>query len=89
VKNHPDFINEIEEKGVIYYRTVPEENDFASVVGRSWKSMFHVKEKADAEKALKDLEYTWTWHDNGDLTMISKVLKAVKECSNGRKAFYN
>jgi hypothetical protein len=88
-KTYPEFIKEIEEKGVLYYRTVPQEDDPSSVGGRSWKSMFHVDNREDAEKALTNLNYTWTWHENGDLTLVNKALPGVKICSNGRKAYFN
>ena len=52
MEKYPDFIKEVEEKGVKYIRTVPEEDDPLSAQGRSWKSMFHVKTKEDAEKEM-------------------------------------
>lgn len=48
-EKYPDFIKKIEDQGVKYIRTVPEEDDPTSAQGRSWKSMFHVKTRADAE----------------------------------------
>lgn len=51
--------------------------------------MFHVKTKEDAEKAMKEKGFTWKWHDNGNCTVISAKLSAVRVSSNGNKAFFN
>lgn len=47
---YPDFISKIEELGVKYRKVAPEEDDPSSALGRSWKSMFHVKTKEEAER---------------------------------------
>ena len=72
-----------------YRRTVPEEDDPSSALGRSWKSMFHVKTKEAAEEEMKKQNYTWEWLDNGECRVISQKLPAVRVCSNGSKAFFN
>jgi hypothetical protein len=51
--------------------------------------MFHVINREDAEKVLTSLNYTWEWHENGDLTFVNKVLPSVTIFSNGRKAYLN
>lgn len=72
-----------------YVRTVPEEDDPTSAQGRSWKSMFHVKTREDAETEMKKQEFEWEWYDNGNCKVISKVLPAVRVSSNGNKTFFN
>lgn len=73
-----------------YVRTVPDVDDPTSAQGRSWKSMFHVKTKEDAEVEMKKQGFTWVWDDaTGNCKVISKSLPAVKVCSNGNKAFFN
>jgi len=52
-ENHPQSLQEFEEKGVRYIRRVPEEDDPLSAQGRSWKSMFHVKTREDAEEEMR------------------------------------
>ena len=88
-KKYPDFTAKIEKLGCKYIKVAPEEDDPSSALGRSWKSMFHIKTKAEAEEEMKKQDNTWEWLDNGDCKIISKVLPAVKVSSNGRKAFFN
>ena len=89
-EKYPDFIKTIEEKGVKYVRTVPEIDDPTSAQGRSWKSMFHVSNRADAEVEMKKQDFTWEWNDtNGQCTVSSTKLPAVRVSSNGDKAFFN
>lgn len=88
-KKYPDFIKKAEDLGVKYKRTVPEIDDPTSAQGRSWKSMFHVDTREAAEVEMKKQEFTWEWHDNGNCTVISKTLPAVRVSSNGNKAFFN
>lgn len=42
-------MTKVEEVGVKYIRVAPEEDDASSALGRSWKSMFHVSTKEQAE----------------------------------------
>ena len=86
---YPEFIENCEKKGVKYVRTVPEEDDPSSAQGRSWKSMFHVKTREDAETEMKKQDFTWKWHDDGNCTITSKCLDAVRVSSNGNKVFFN
>ena len=88
-EKYPDFIKEIEDKGVKYRRTVPCEDDPTSAQGRSWKSMFHVKTREEAEVKMAAQNFTWEWHENGNCTWISPMLPAVRVSSNGAKTFYN
>jgi len=53
LEKYPEFTENIEKLGCRYIRTVPSEDDPSSAQGRSWKSMFHVKTKEDAEVEMK------------------------------------
>ena len=46
---HPDFIYQLEQRGVKYSRRVPEVDDPASAQGRSWKAMFKAPDKPKAQ----------------------------------------
>ncbi len=50
---YPDFVKKIEDLGVKYIKIAPEVDDPSSALGRSWKSMYNVstKEEAEAEAA--------------------------------------
>jgi hypothetical protein len=46
---YPEFIEKIEKLGVKYIKVAPEENDPKSALGRSWKAMYNVGTKEQAE----------------------------------------
>ena len=90
IEKYPDFTNKLEELGCKYVRTVPEVDDPSSAQGRSWKSMFHVATREEAEVEMKKQEFTWEWDDaTGNCKVISKCLPAIRVSSNGNKTFFN
>lgn len=86
---YPEFIEKIEKLGVKYIKVAPEENDPSSALGRSWKAMYNVTNKEDAEKEMAKQGTTCQWLENGDCRVISAVLPAVRVSSNGNKTFFN
>lgn len=88
-KNYPQLLQDLEQHGVQYVRTVPEEDDPESAIGRSWKSMFNVKTREEAEEIMKNKGWTWEWFPNGDCKTMSKVLPASIVNSKGTKSFFN
>lgn len=89
-EKYPDFTKKIEDLGCKYVRTVPEIDDPSSAQGRSWKSMFLVDNRKDAEEEMKKQGFTWEWDDaTGNCKVISKKLDAVRVSSNGNKTFFN
>ena len=92
-ENYPDFIKDVEEKGVKYVKIAPEEDDPSSALGRSWKSMYGVHTKEAAEQAAKEqgstLEFLGGYFGPSDCKITSKVLPGVKTATNGNKVFFN
>ncbi|KAI3786126.1 hypothetical protein L1987_45256 [Smallanthus sonchifolius] len=60
-QKHPKFIEEMEEKGLIYTRYVGEESDPSSPIGRSWKEVFMTEDKAVAEERAAKLGMKLEW----------------------------
>jgi alpha-ketoglutarate-dependent taurine dioxygenase len=85
----PEFIHNCETKGLQYTNVMPGENDAQSGMGRSWQSTLGATTREGAEARLAELGYSWKWHDDGCLQATTPVLPAVRELSNGRKAFFN
>ena len=54
LEKYPEETAKFEQLGVRYVRTVPEIDDPTSAQGRSWKSMFHVNTREEAEAAMKE-----------------------------------
>lgn len=51
-EKYPDFVQELEEHGLIYTRILGEGDDPSSPIGRGWKSTFLTDDKNVAEKRL-------------------------------------
>jgi len=75
---HPQFVKDLQEKGVKYVRILPEENDNESAIGRGWKSTFNATTREEAEEACRKLGNTWEWTPEGYMKTITKVLPAMK-----------
>jgi alpha-ketoglutarate-dependent taurine dioxygenase len=85
----PDFARDCETKGLKYSNVMPDENDSASGMGRSWRSTLRAEDRATAEKRLKELNYSWQWFDDGSLRATTPVLQAVRRLPDGRMSFFN
>lgn len=49
-EKYPDFVEKLEEHGLIYIRVLGEGDDPSSPIGRGWHSTFMTKDKAVAEE---------------------------------------
>lgn len=49
-KEWPEFVQELEEKGLLYNRVLGEGDDPSSPIGRGWQSTFLTKDREEAEK---------------------------------------
>ena len=70
LQTYPEFTKKIEELGVKYIRVAPEEDDASSALGRSWKSMFNVKTREQAEAEMTKAGATWEWLPGGDCKVL-------------------
>lgn len=89
IKVEPELTNKLEEVGIKYTTTMPGGDSAESAQGRSWLSTLSVENEQQAEAKLKELGYTWTWQDNGDLLAQTGALAGIKTVADGRKVFFN
>lgn len=47
---HPEFVQRLEEHGLLYVRVLGEDDDPSSPIGRGWKSTFLTQDKNLAEQ---------------------------------------
>jgi hypothetical protein len=90
-KTYPEFTRKLEEKGVIYTRVIPREDDPTSPIGRGWKSTFQSDDiKVVSEKA-KGLGVSLIPLENGDIKTVSPVLPAIKTLDkvHNKKVWFN
>ena len=83
------FAADCETKGLRYTNVMPGEADAESGMGRSWQSTLSADNREAAEVRLAKLGYTWAWQANGDLSVTTPVLPAVRRLANGRTSFFN
>ena len=86
---HGMFAADCEAKGLRYTNVMPGEADTESGMGRSWQSTLSVDSRKAAEVRLAKLGYTWEWQANGDLSVTTPVLPAVRRLANARTSFFN
>ena len=49
-EKYPEFVQKLEDHGLIYIRRLADQDDLSSVLGRGWKSTFLTDDKTTAEK---------------------------------------
>ncbi|GMI24187.1 hypothetical protein TeGR_g1951 [Tetraparma gracilis] len=75
-------------EGVRYIRTMPEDDDAESALGRGWKSTYMVETREACEEEMRTAGTEWEWLENGDLKTTSKVLSAIRDV-DGKEVFFN
>lgn len=90
VKSDKLFVDELEERGVVYNRVLPENDDPASPIGRGWKSTYQTSDKEEVEKKCADQGTSYEWLQNGCLRTRTATLPAVRtDDRTGKKTWFN
>lgn len=63
--NYPELVPKFE-AGVIYTRRVPEVKDATSAIGNSWKGMFQVETREQAEEVMPQRGFKYEWVEAED-----------------------
>ena len=91
-RKYPDLLPKFEE-GLKYTKRVPEVCDASSPIGNSWKSMFKVETRQQAEEAMKKINCTYEWiqieDGSYDCKITTPLMQGIKVATNGRKSFFN
>mmetsp|Transcript_5489 Transcript_5489/g.9054 ORF Transcript_5489/g.9054 Transcript_5489/m.9054 type:complete len:657 (+) Transcript_5489:103-2073(+) len=82
--NHPVFLEKVVTHGVRYIRTLPPKDDPTSPLGRSYQNSWNVSTPAELEAKLEEVApgCEYTWHENGDVTIISESIPAIRLVSD-------
>lgn len=89
VKQHWPHIACDLDDGVVYRRTIPEVTDPTSPIGRSWRDVFGVTARVDAERIMAMNRMSWRW-SGVELWTQSPSLPAFRHHPrSGECAFYN
>ena len=78
-ENHPEFIAKLQEFGARYIRTLPEEDDPTSPIGRSYKNAYCVTSRQELEERLGQTKgCQWEWHDDGSVRVTTEAVPAIR-----------
>ncbi|GMH14246.1 hypothetical protein Nepgr_016087 [Nepenthes gracilis] len=88
-ERHPDFVQQLEEHGLIYTRILGEDDDPSSPIGRGWKSTFLTKDKTIAEERAARLGTKLEWFDDGVKTVMGPIPAIKIDQSRNRKVWFN
>lgn len=86
----PQFVSELEQKGVKYIRVLPEADDPSSAIGRGWRSTFAVETREEAEKVGREMGMELEWLEGNLLKTTTAVIPATKkDPQTGKTSWFN
>uniref|UniRef100_A0A0D9UXR1 TauD/TfdA-like domain-containing protein n=1 Tax=Leersia perrieri TaxID=77586 RepID=A0A0D9UXR1_9ORYZ len=89
-EKYPEFVEKLENDGLIYTRVLGEGDDPSSPIGRGWQSTFLTKDRNVAEERAAKLGMKLEWTDDGGVKTIMGPIPAIKwDESRGRKIWFN
>ncbi|PSS09769.1 Clavaminate synthase-like protein [Actinidia chinensis var. chinensis] len=88
-EKYPEFVERLEEQGLIYTRVLGEEDDPSSPIGSGWKSTFLTKDKSVAEERAAKLGMKLEWLEDGVKTVMGPIPAIKVDKSRQRKIWFN
>ncbi|CAF2156898.1 unnamed protein product [Brassica rapa subsp. trilocularis] len=89
-EKHPEFVQRLEEHGLVYVRVLGEDDDPSSPIGRGWKSTFLTHDKNVAEERAAKLGMKLEWTEEGGAKTVMGPIPAIKfDESRNRKVWFN
>ncbi|KAK6134019.1 hypothetical protein DH2020_032237 [Rehmannia glutinosa] len=91
VEEFPEFVEELDKKGLRYTFTALSNDNTGSMRGRGWQDAFGTSDPAEAEKRAKALGMDVEWLANGGIKTIlcPRTLTRVFEGRKGRRMWFN
>lgn len=88
-EKHPEFVQQLEEHGLIYIRVLGEDDNPASPIGRGWKSTFLTNDKSIAEERAAKLGMKLEWLEDGVKTIMGPIPGIKFDEKGQRKVWFN
>lgn len=88
-ERHPEFVQQLEEHGLIYTRVSGEDDNPASPIGRGWKSTFLTNDKSVAEERAAKLGMKLEWLEDGVKTIMGPIPAVKFDETRQRKVWFN
>ncbi|KAJ0008192.1 hypothetical protein Pint_29597 [Pistacia integerrima] len=89
-QRYPEFVEHLEQHGLIYTLVLGENDDLSSPIGRSWKSTFSTDDKNLAEERAAKLGTKLEWMKDGGVKTTIGPIPAIKyDKLRQRKIWFN
>ncbi|KAK7858200.1 clavaminate synthase-like protein At3g21360 [Quercus suber] len=88
-ERHPEFVERLEEHGLLYTRVIGEDDDPSSHIGRGWKSTFLTKDKSVAEERAANLGMKLEWLEDSLKTVMGPIPAIKFDKTRQRKIWFN
>jgi alpha-ketoglutarate-dependent taurine dioxygenase len=88
-KKYPEFVERLEEHGLIYTRVLGEDDDPSSPIGRGWKSTFLTQDKSVADERATKLGMKLEWVEDGVKTIMGPIPAVKVDKTRQRKIWFN
>ncbi|XP_008228422.1 PREDICTED: clavaminate synthase-like protein At3g21360 [Prunus mume] len=88
-ERYPEFVDKLEEHGLIYNRVLGEDDDPSSPIGRGWKSTFLTKDKSIAEERAAKLGMKLEWLEDGVKSIMGPIPAIKYDSTRQRKIWFN
>jgi hypothetical protein len=77
--HHPEFIATLREHGARYIRTLPEEDDLSSPIGRSYKNAYCVGSREELDEKLSKIPgCEREWLPDGSVRVTTEAVPAIR-----------
>lgn len=88
-ERYPEFVERLEEKGLVYTRVLGEGDDPSSPIGRGWQSTFMTTDKSVAEERAAQLGMKLEWMEDGVKSIMGPISAVKFDETRGRKIWFN
>ncbi|MED6107241.1 hypothetical protein PIB30_012076 [Stylosanthes scabra] len=88
-KKYTEFVERLEEHGLLYIRVLGEDDNPSSPIGRGWKSTFLTSDKTIAEQRAAKLGMKLEWLEDGVKTVMGPIPAVKYDKSRNRKIWFN
>ncbi|KAG6665211.1 hypothetical protein I3843_02G123600 [Carya illinoinensis] len=88
-ERYPEFVERLEEHGLLYTRVLGEDDDPSSPIGRGWKSTFLTKDKSVAEQRAAKLGMKMEWLEDAVKTIMGPIPAIKYDKTRQRKIWFN
>nr|DAD48874.1 TPA_asm: hypothetical protein HUJ06_018811 [Nelumbo nucifera] len=88
-QRYPEFVERLEEFGLLYTRILGAGDDPSSPIGRGWQSTFLTNDRSIAEERAARLGMKLDWIEEGVKTVMGPIPAIKFDKSRGRKIWFN